>query len=414
MTNNKKIVSLISLLFFILVAVSIYLVIYSLDYRSVLTPFSQGTYVSDIYIGGKTSSQVEDELKHRIESWKKASNFHIELGYQDRSYIIEIDDPEIFSFNLDKTISKIQNGKGSNYEKGINIIDVKFKNDNYLEELFAKHYDKLKFTDFDLSIIEAKLLKNVSFLAKEIYLDLGIALNENTAKENKVGQEIRIKSGVIVTDSRYEILDDLISEYFAEVIEIKGKTQFSFNELLINQYEKYLTNNNFPSINIDEVANIYNHFFTDEELNILATGFYQTILPTNFNNIEKHVSEIAPSYAKENGVKGLLIKEAKVEINYDPHIEKRGNDYYITDIDFENIEDLNFYNPNYHSYYLKVDLINDYFLFQLYGPNFIYDYTIDYERDSYDYGHHIIIERIISYEGIEIDRKVLSEDFYKL
>src|SRR5690554_524886 len=410
MTNNKKIVGLVSLLFLVLVMVSIYLIIYSLDYRSVITPYSQGTRISNIYISGKTSSQVEEELNKRIENWKK--NFNIELTYQNSSYIIEIDDPNIFSFNISRTISNIENGKETNYEKGINIIDVKFKKENYIDELLTEHYDELKINDFDNSFIEAKLIKKVSFLANEIYIDLGTALNEESIKDNKVGDEIQILSGVSKEDSRYDILDELILEYFSEPIEIRARTQFSFNDYIIDKYEKYLSNNILPDINIDEINTIYNYFFYNDELNRLATGIYQTILPTNFNNIGKSISDTLPTYARENvetsNGMSLIIREAAVNLHfYYNYINKK-----ITDIKFENNEDLTFYNPNNHSYYLLVDLIDDKFVFQLYGPTFINDYYIDSKIRSYDSGYHSILKRVTYYNNVEIKSEVLTEDIY--
>jgi len=410
MTNNKKIVGLVSLLFLVLVMVSIYLIIYSLDYRSVITPYSQGTRISNIYISGKTSSQVEEELNKRIENWKK--NFNIELTYQNSSYIIEIDDPNIFSFNISRTISNIENGKETNYEKGINIIDVKFKKENYIDELLTEHYDELKINDFDNSFIEAKLIKKVSFLANEIYIDLGMALNEESIKDNKVGDEIQILSGVSKEDSRYDILDELILEYFSEPIEIRARTQFSFNDYIIDKYEKYLSNNILPDINIDEINTIYNYFFYNDELNRLATGIYQTILPTNFNNIGKSISDTLPTYARENvetsNGMSLIIREAAVDLHfYYDYIGKE-----ITDIKFENNEDLTFYNPNNHSYYLLVDLIDDKFVFQLYGPTFINDYYIDSKIRSYDSGYHSILKRVTYYNNVEIKSEVLTEDIY--
>lgn len=408
MTNQKKIVWLITLIFFILVFISIYLVIYVFDFRGVITPYSQNTYVSNIYIGGKTSSQVEEEITKRINEWKE--DFYIELSFQNRSYIINIEDSQIFDFNIEKTIQEIENGKISNYEKGINVIKVDFKKENQLEEILSDHYDELKFSDFNVDVVKTELLKRVSFLYKEIYLDLGMALDLEKAKVNKVGKEIHINSGI------NNNLNKLVAEYFTHPIEIKGKSHFSLNEYLINSYNTYLENFSIPNISITDYEQIFNYFFTNDELNRIATGVYQTILPTNFVNINKSISKTLPSYARENinidtGM-ALIIREAAIDIKYDYIIEEINNEHFITNIKFSGEKDLSFYNPNYHSYYLKIDYRDDNLVFQLYGPSFIYDYKILFTTKSYHGGYESRLVRVTYYKGKELNRQVLAEDYY--
>ena len=65
--------------------------------------------MSNIYIGGKTSSQVEKELNKRIDAWSK--DFYIELSFQNRSYIIKIDDRDIFDFNIEKQYKRLKMAK---------------------------------------------------------------------------------------------------------------------------------------------------------------------------------------------------------------------------------------------------------------------------------------------------------------
>lgn len=408
MTNQKKLVWLISLIFFILVIISIYLVIYVFDFRGVITPYSQGTYVSNIYIGGKTSSQVEEELNKRIDAWSK--DFYIELSFQNRSYIIKIDDRDIFDFNIEKTVQAIENGKKSDYEKGINVIIVNFKKEKQIEEILSPHYEELKSSNFNLELIETELLKRVSLLYKEIYLDLGIALDIEKAKANKVGEEIKINSG------SNNNLQKLINEYFAHPIEIKGKSDFSLNEYLIERYNTYLDNNGLPNININDYEQIFNYFFNNDELNRIATGVYQTILPTNFININKSTSLTLPSYARENVATdtgmALIIREAAIEIKYDCLFAEINHDIYITDIKFESVKDLRFYNPNYHSYYLKITYQDDKIVFQLYGPSFIYDYKILFTTKSFNGSFESRLERVTYYKEKEISRQVLAEDYY--
>ncbi len=399
MTKNKKIISLISLIFIVLVGISVYLVVYAFDYRSVLSPFSPGTRISNIYIGGKTAYQVEEELDTLITEWKTCDKLAIELNYQNHAYTIDID-PDIFSFNVEKSVKNIKNNEKTNYDKGTNILLVDFKEENQIATILAKHYTNLKFTDFDIEIIEKELIKKVSLLQKEIYIDLAIALNEESAKNNKVGE---VKT-IVLEGDRSNKLTELINRYFSEPIEIKAREQFSFNELIINLYEEY---DNSLKLNFNELAKIFDYYFTNDELNRMATGVYNTILPTNFINIGKKTSNVLPYYTTSGF-------ESCVRINFDYVV----TDNQVTAINFKNIDDLTFYNPNNHAYYLEINIETDELTFQLYGPEFIYDFEINpnteviIDDDTGQIGYYSVVERIIKLNNKTLDKIVLAEDTY--
>lgn len=402
MTKNKKIISLISLIFIVLVGISVYLVVYAFDYRSVLAPFSPGTRISNIYIGGKTANQVEEEIVSRINEWKSAEDLNIELSYQNRAYTIDID-PDIFTFNVEKSVKNIKNSEKTNYDKGINILIVDFKEENQIADILAKHYNKLKFTDYDIEIIEDELRKKVSFLHKEIYIDLAMAINEKTAKNHKVGAEV----SVVIEVDRNNKLAELIDNYFSERIELKPREQFKLNEFIIGLYDEYNKENGFPKLNFNETDKIFDYYFNDDELNRIATGIYQTILPTNFINIGRDTSDVLPYYT----VSGF---ESCVKINYEYVITSNQ----ITNINFTSISDLTFYNPNNHAYYLDISKEENELIFQLYGPEFIYDFEIEpnteaiIDSETGQIGYYSRVERIIKLDGEILEVIVLAEDTY--
>ena len=108
----------------------------------------------------------------------------------------------------------------------------------------------------------------------------------------------------------------------------------------------------------------------------------------------------------------LIIREAAIEIKYDCLFAEINHDIYITDIKFESVKDLRFYNPNYHSYYLKITYQDDKIVFQLYGPSFIYDYKILFTTKSFNGSFGCRLERVTYYKEKEISRQVLAEDYY--
>jgi len=140
-------------------AITIWLVLYSLD-NNRIRPYADGTEIGYVYIGGKNERQAEIELNEKINVWKNSENLKIEISYQDHAYAIEID-PNVFSFDVNKSISSVNDGKEMNYEKGINLINVSFsvENENYIDDLLLEHYEKLKFSSFDIQVIKDELLK---------------------------------------------------------------------------------------------------------------------------------------------------------------------------------------------------------------------------------------------------------------
>ena len=124
-------------------------------------------------------------------------------------------------------------------------------------------------------------------------------------------------------------------------------------EFYVSNWIKVLT----PlTVSANSVFSLIDHINSDqsfteqqlEALNIMATGVYETILPTNFNIIERHISRALPEYSKAGF-------EAKV---------------------IPNEADLLFVNPNNSDYVIKFQVLNKQLVVQLFGQKLPHDYEV--------------------------------------
>lgn len=383
----------------ILTGVIIWLVIFSLD-NNIITPYKDGTQVGYVYIGGRTSSQAENDLANAIRKWRNNSYIvdgerkegpMIALSYQNDSYRLYLDHTK-FNFDVGRSIQRVQDGRQMDYNAGINIIYVSVE-EGYIENLIRS--DKyIKFTDFDYEALEREVIKYVSFLFKEIYIDIGPFIDETVSQENYLHQ-VKINYADASHFVNYKF-----NYYLGDVIEIKPKTQFSLADLLIEAFkEKPFNEVVYTEGKRTEIYNdIISNYFTQNELSIFATGIFKTILNTNFRNIERHYSSALPDIFKPQS--DYIGYEALVELNYafeetvknDPVTSQPAT--YITGISFSTIKDLTFYNPNRHSYYIRVTNTvengENYLVFSLYGPPFVNEYG--YKRSAGDYNSTIEYE----------------------
>ncbi len=421
MTNNKKMFSLIFIIFIVLTAITILLIISTLD-NNRITPYAEGTEVGYIYIGGKTYSQAVHALETDINNWKNADDLTIELTYQDSAFTVDLN-PDVFQFDASGSINSIVEKQKMDYSTGRNVVKVSLAagQENYFNQLISSHFLDLKFHDFDINLIESQVLEEVSFLYKNIYVDLGSAVNVSTAKTTPIGNP------TMLIFAQADFLKSRIDNFIGNSFEIKAKSQFSLNDLIIGLYNQELKDNGgFTETKLDDIDNIYNYYFSQAELNVIATGIYQTILDTNFTNISKNISEKLPQFVINSP--GL---EANSQIGYEFTTEEKmdaNNTRYtaITNVTFDNIKDLSFYNPNDYSYYIKVKSAidgsnNNVLSFQLYGTPFINQYSHKILNEniitsSGAVGEHAIVTRTtkITFPKGELTSvdTILSEDIY--
>ncbi len=367
MTNSKKIFSFILIVFITLVFITGVLIYTSFINTTRITPYSIDTYVGNVYIGGLNERDAIKQLELETKSWK--DNASIKLDYQ--GYRIDIDLSKL-TFESEKSIRTVKDGKKKNESTKDNIIIANINDEDYLANLITEHKTIIKIDDFNLNTLEKEIIRYASYLYSDIIIDLGAFINDELLLEAEVNQiEFEFADAVFLENKINYILD--------EPIEIRGNTQFSLNDWIISNYTT-------------------STIFSEEELNLLATGIYQLFLESNFRNLSKQISKEKPNYIIDAGYEAI----SKIEIN---QVSVEGELTY----EYVNLIDLSFYNPNGNSYYIKItDGLNDanknVLKFTLFGAPFINSHELEIESTD------MIQDETIRYEttwnGVQIDDDV--------
>ncbi|MBI0576516.1 G5 domain-containing protein [Neobacillus cucumis] len=271
--------------------------------------FSNGTTIGAIDISGKTKSEVNQLLTNRYSDWLK--NTVINLQYTEKTGSMDLKN---FNFDIKTTIASIKDGQNN-----LAYITIdKLKVEEQIQLLFPQiNYKEIAIDKLVNSLTEtASKLENGSFNF-DLYSDYLLAGNKNN--------DAIISTVTLKLTSTTEDLQELIEQ--TSKIEIPGQSTFSFLEFANKQHIE-----NFSS------------------LDILATGIYHAILPTNFSIVERNISSRLPGFAG-------LGYEAKVDV-------KKNADLIIT-------------NPNKAKYSLEFQLQKDKNLkVTLKGEKFLYKYKI--------------------------------------
>lgn len=271
--------------------------------------FSNGTTIGALDVSGKTESEAISLLEEKYVDWLK--NMSIHLQYQEKDVPFDMN-----QFHLDskQTINSIKDGQN-------NPAYINIEKSNVQEQLQILFPD-LKSSEFNLDKLTTSLTQTASKFengSSSLNLSNDFLLAEHINKDAVLNfAEIDLKE---VPDDLQNILEE------NPKIEIQAESTFSLLEFV---KQKKLKINSFT-------------------LNILATGIYQAILPTNFAIVERNIGNVLPSYAS-------LGYEAKV--NLDKNV------------------DLAIENPNKGKFILEFQLENELLKVTLKGEKFLYQYKI--------------------------------------
>ncbi|MFS0861735.1 hypothetical protein [Fredinandcohnia sp. 179-A 10B2 NHS] len=327
--------------------------------------FTEGTMIGPVDVSGLTKDEAKNLLRAKITEWNTVGNITIING--DNQEVLTKD--ELFVFPIDQIVQAASNGTVNVFPSVIN----KQRLEMAVQTLAKKNLDDFKHEE----------LINV--------------LTEKAGRLDPEPLEINLVSYIIVDETQ------VISK--ATISNIKDETE-------VNKWVKdvgVIEIGPAQSFSLsDFVAQTNGLAFTDEALSIIATGIYETILPTNFKIIERHISDELPAYAK-------LGYEAKIDGN----------------------KDLIFYNINPFQYKLTFALTGEGLQLELIGAKLPNEYEIILgEKEVYKpktikqysslvkYGKSevkekgkdgvlVTVSRLVKQSNKELDKVKLAEDYYK-
>lgn len=269
--------------------------------------YSEGTSVGSVNLSGKTEGEAVALLEEKYVDWVK--NTKMELQYSEKIVPFDLN---LFTFDAAQTVYSIQDGQSNIASMSIDLLQV--------EEQIGLLFPQLDQKELELTKLTADLT--------------------NTAAKFENGTfTFNLNKDYQVTGTNQ---DEVISKAIVKLTEIPSDLQ-----TVVTKY---------PEIKIAEGATFSLLDFIKQEkleystsLNVIATGMYQSSLPTNFEIVERNISNALPAYA------GLGF-EAKVNV-------AKGADFIIK-------------NPNKTPYTFELKLENNNLIVSLKGEHFLYDYKI--------------------------------------
>ncbi|MEH7439884.1 VanW family protein [Neobacillus drentensis] len=269
--------------------------------------FSYGTTIGNLEVSGKTNEEAIRLLEQKYVDWLNEESIQLQYGEMTASI-----DLNLFQLDAQQTVDSVKDGQKNEAFISIN----KQKVIDQLGFLFPQ----LKSNNLDLDKLTASLNKTASLFEAgnhtfNLYNDYLIA----SQKRDSV-----LNTAVINLDEIPNELQTFIEKN--PEIELKKEATFSLLELAKKQ----------------KMKDTYT-------LDVLATGIYQAVLPTNIKVVERNISNSLPDYAP-------LGFEAKVN-------QSRNADLVLD-------------NSNKVKYLLELQLENQKLLVTLKGQKFAYTYKV--------------------------------------
>lgn len=270
--------------------------------------YSEGTTVGTIDVSGKTDSEVISLLEEKYVDWVKNNKF--ELQYSE---LIVPFDTNLFHFDSAKTVSSIVDGQQNPAIITIDMMQV----EEQIQVLFPQlDTNKLELTKLTLDLSKTASQFNNGSFSFNLSSDYLVV---DPADKNAVISEAIVELKVVPLDLQ------TVVEANPEIL-IEKESEFSLLEFAKNQ----------------KVEN-------SSILSTIATGIYQTILPSNFKIEERNIGSALPDYAE-------LGLEASVNL--------------------VNGSDLVLLNPNKSLYSIELRIDGKNLVVTLKGEKLLYNYKI--------------------------------------
>lgn len=331
--------------------------------------YSNGTAIGMVSLSGMTYKQVEQNLLNKITEWNENSSYS--LQYENKSTQLSVN---IFQIDYQTSLKQIVDGQQAEL-----IVSI---DEPLLEEAIRIVVNEEIYKNINIEKLSADLLNSVKTLQPNT---MNFQLIEYLKTEGKgANKEL---SSVTISGVKDQVtnLENLMAKLNDQIV-----------------VEPYQTFSLLKAIN----PNMVNQA-NSEAVNILATGVYRAILPTNFLIVERNISNRLPSYS---------------EIGYEAKVSNK--------------MDLIFNNPNPFPYTVAFALRDNELQVKLIGVPFPYKYEIRTEVEKFppktilqfsallgpnesktieqgDYGYLAKVFRDTKDKNNQVvDSLAISEDFY--
>jgi hypothetical protein len=265
--------------------------------------FPDNTWIGPINASGLEKEEVNQQLVTKIQEWQTSSS--VQFLFKESNALFPIEE---IIFKVEESVQFAKDA-----EKNALLIDI---DDNVIQKVLVSISPAFEKNKVDIAKLETHLTTEISSLqaqAVEINIEDFLSIPE-------------VKEQIVHTVSIPIINDDL--QNIGATLIIGPKGTFSLLDFLEKQGLMELD----PNI-----------------INIVSSGIYQSILQTNFEILERHISTELPEYIG-------LGYEAKVNANLK--------------------WDLSFYNPNEEKYKIEIFSDGESLIFDVVGLPFLYEYTV--------------------------------------
>ncbi|WP_191567016.1 G5 domain-containing protein [Metabacillus idriensis] len=266
----------------------------------------EGVTVSGVELSGLSEKEATDKLDAAIKSWYENSFYFLQA---DKELSLDL---TVVKFDVDKTVDLALENKTANISAKIDGAG--------LNQLLQNEISSETLKALDRNALSKELAAAASELVEGIY---SISLDKFYIKE-KLPKTILLSTSL--PNETFTLENSL-------TVTIDSKQTFSLHS--------YIEENKLKTLD-------------EHTLKWLATAIYQTILPTNFVILERHISHVLPSYSE-------LGKEAS----------------YIA-----GKQDFIFFNPNETAYELKLTQDENFLNITLEGINLQKAYSLTMENDK--------------------------------
>ncbi|PLR75499.1 hypothetical protein CU633_20810 [Bacillus sp. V3-13] len=273
--------------------------------------FGQNTEIAGVQLSGMTSGEAIKKLASAQKQWEE--NTKLRIHYREKVAEAEL---KMFHFDLEESVNLAQSGKRNN---AIVRIDEK----SLAEILSTLGVNEQDSGALDISRLQADLTALASML------ETG-------------GHTIKIESYLPEIEQGEVISETMIS----------GEVQLEQLRMWTEQFAaiEIAANSSFSMIKTADGSSASE--WSEAALSMIASAIYQTVLPTNFPIIERHIGRELPAYAEAG-------YEAKIDL-------KRNMDFV-----FNNRNDL--------VYQLEFRMMGTALYVSLKGSQFSDDYSVKVE-----------------------------------